>query len=129
MQLAFALLILLLLFKVFSVFKRSFSATSRVMSAQTVSQVKELINSKTVFVASKTYCPYCSSAKRLLEKAYPDAYILELDTIEDGDDIQAALQSISGQRTVPNIYIKGKHIGGNSDLQALGEKKIKELVA
>lgn len=27
------------------------------------------------------------------------------------------MQEISGQRTVPNIYIGKKHIGGNSDLQ------------
>lgn len=26
---------------------------------------------------------------------------------------------MSGQRTVPNSYIAQKHIGGNSDLQAL----------
>ena len=37
---------------------------------------------------------------------------------DDGSDIQAALQEISGQRTVPNIWIGQKHIGGNSDLQA-----------
>ena len=28
---------------------------------------------------------------------------------------------INGQRTVPNIYIKQKHIGGNSDLQSLSK--------
>lgn len=38
---------------------------------------------------------------------------------EDGNAIQDALQEISGQRTVPNIWIKQKHIGGNSDLQGL----------
>lgn len=43
---------------------------------------------------------------------------------EDGTDLQNALEEISGQRTVPNIYINKKHIGGNSDLQA---KKGKEL--
>lgn len=37
---------------------------------------------------------------------------------DDGAAIQDALQEISGQRTVPNIFIKQKHIGGNSDLQA-----------
>lgn len=31
--------------------------------------------------------------------------------------MQDALEGISGQRTVPNIYIKQKHVGGNSDLQ------------
>lgn len=38
--------------------------------------------------------------------------------IEDGAAIQSALQEISGQRTVPNIFISQKHIGGNSDLQS-----------
>lgn len=37
---------------------------------------------------------------------------------EDGSEIQEALLKISGQRTVPNIYIGQQHIGGNSDLEA-----------
>jgi glutaredoxin 3 len=38
--------------------------------------------------------------------------------IDDGSAIQAALKEINGQTSVPNIYIKQQHIGGNSDLQA-----------
>lgn len=30
----------------------------------------------------------------------------------DGDAIQAALLEWTGQRTVPNVFIGGKHIGG-----------------
>lgn len=30
----------------------------------------------------------------------------------DGADIQAALLEWTGQRTVPNVFIGGKHIGG-----------------
>jgi glutaredoxin 3 len=59
-------------------------------------------------------------------------YAIELDQVPDGSDIQAALADISGQRTVPNIYIGQKHIGGNSDLQAKsGELKalLKEVGA
>jgi len=37
---------------------------------------------------------------------------------DDGAAIQAALREINGQTSVPNIYIKKNHIGGNSDLQA-----------
>jgi glutaredoxin 3 len=37
---------------------------------------------------------------------------------DDGMAIQDALEEINGQRSVPNIYIKKQHIGGNSDLQA-----------
>jgi glutaredoxin 3 len=40
---------------------------------------------------------------------------------DDGAAIQDALEEINGQRSVPNIYIAQKHIGGNSDLQ--GKKK------
>lgn len=39
-------------------------------------------------------------------------------TIADGAALQDALEEITGQRSVPNIFIAQKHIGGNSDLQA-----------
>eukprot|EP00977_Amphora_coffeiformis_P027976 scaffold34676_cov176-Amphora_coffeaeformis.AAC.5 len=37
----------------------------------------------------------------------------------DGPKIQAELLRLTGQRTVPNIFVGGTHVGGNSDLQAL----------
>lgn len=48
-----------------------------------------------------------------------ESKVLELDTISHGSSIQNALQEMTGQRTVPNIFINQKHIGGNSDLQDL----------
>lgn len=42
--------------------------------------------------------------------------------IDDGSAMQDALQEITGQRTVPNIFIKQEHIGGNSDLQSKKQK-------
>lgn len=49
--------------------------------------------------------------------------------IDDGAELQNALEDISGQRTVPNVYIKQKHIGGNSDLQSLKSAgKLKALL-
>jgi len=38
--------------------------------------------------------------------------------LDDGAAIQDALEEITGQRSVPNIFIAQKHIGGNSDLQS-----------
>lgn len=50
--------------------------------------------------------------------------------IADGAAIQDALEGISGQRSVPNIYISKKHIGGNSDIQSLNNSgKLKSLLA
>lgn len=39
--------------------------------------------------------------------------------MDDGAEIQEALLELTGQRTVPNVFIGGQHIGGNSDVQAL----------
>ena len=68
---------------------------------------------------SKSYCPYCRATKQLLSSQGVKAYVIELDEVNDGDEIQSALADITGQRTVPNVFIGHKHIGGNSDLQAL----------
>ena len=45
--------------------------------------------------------------------------VVELDVLEEGDDMQDYLKTKTGQRTVPNIFIKSKHFGGNSELQKL----------
>lgn len=89
------------------------------VSAEVKAKVDQWIKEDHVFVASKSYCPYCRAAKQLLEKKGAKAHIEELDKIEDGSEIQEYLKEISGQSTVPNIYIDGKHIGGSSDLQSL----------
>lgn len=45
-------------------------------------------------------------------------YAIELDQVDDGSAIQSALGEMTGQTTVPSIFIAQKHIGGNSDLQS-----------
>jgi glutaredoxin 3 len=53
----------------------------------------------------------------------------DYSTTADEADVQAALLAITGQRTVPNIFINHKHIGGNSDLKALANSgKLKALL-
>lgn len=37
--------------------------------------------------------------------------------VDDGAAIQDALEDMTKQRSVPNIFIGKEHIGGNSDLQ------------
>ena len=41
--------------------------------------------------------------------------IVELDSLANGQLYQNALNQISGQRTVPNIFIGGQHLGGCDD--------------
>lgn len=56
--------------------------------------------------------------KKLLNSQGISAKVIELNQVDNGDDIQKALLVISGQRTVPNVFVKGKHFGGNDDTQA-----------
>lgn len=50
--------------------------------------------------------------------------------MKDGADIQAALATMTGQRTVPNVFIKGKHLGGcDSTLAAIADGSLKKLLA
>jgi glutaredoxin 3 len=59
-------------------------------------------------VFSKSYCPYCDSAKSALKKMGVDFKPIELDQIDEGSEMQAYLAQITGQRTVPNIFIRGE---------------------
>jgi len=68
-----------------------------------------------VMVYSKTYCPFCSEVKSLFTKMDVPAKVVELDTLADGDDVQAALQGVSGMRTVPQVFIGGSLVGGCDD--------------
>ncbi|XP_057442933.1 glutaredoxin [Lotus japonicus] len=77
-----------------------------------MNKAKELASSAPVFVFSKTYCGYCKRLKDLLTQLGATYKVIELDTERDGDGIQSALAEWTGQRTVPNVFIGGKHIGG-----------------
>ncbi|KAK9727979.1 Glutaredoxin [Basidiobolus ranarum] len=92
--------------------------------------VKKYIEDNVVMVFSKSYCPYCKKVKEALSKAYPNFTAIELDQLPDGSDIQATLLELSGQRTVPNIYIKGNHLGGCDDLlKAVDSGKLTEMLS
>lgn len=92
-------------------------------------EVQNLIDSNKILIFLKSYCPYCDSTKDLIKSLTPDFKVVELDTSVNGRTIQDALREMTGQSTVPNIFINRKHIGGNSDLQALqGAGKLKPLV-
>ncbi|RYP21373.1 hypothetical protein DL765_002274 [Monosporascus sp. GIB2] len=90
-------------------------------------KAQQLIDENGVAVFSKSYCPYCNATKQLLDSFGAKYYALELDQVSDGSAIQTALQEMTGQRTVPNVFINRKHIGGNSDVQA--REDLKDLLA
>jgi glutaredoxin 3 len=62
-------------------------------------------------------CPYCSMAEKLLNKRG----VTDIEKIRvDLDPIQREeMMRITGRRTVPQIYIGDRHVGGFDDLSAL----------
>lgn len=70
-----------------------------------------------VTVYSAPNCPYCVRAKKLLEtKNQP---FTEIDISEDASIRDEMIEKAAGRRTVPQIFIDERHIGGFDDLNAL----------
>ena len=91
--------------------------------------VQSLIDNNKVMIFSKSYCPFASKAKKLFTDAAVSGKIVELDQVAGGDAMQNTLKGLSGQRTVPNIYINGKHLGGCDDtVAAFQNGKMKEML-
>lgn len=65
-------------------------------------------------------CPYCVAAYRYLRevKGIDDGDIAEFDLSTD-TDARMELARVSGQRTVPQIWVHDQHVGGYDDLRAL----------
>lgn len=70
------------------------------------------ISEHTVIVWSKSYCPFCVKAKAALDAMEVDYLAVEIDRISEEKLIQNALNNKTGQRTVPNVFIDGEHVGG-----------------
>ena len=73
------------------------------------------------------WCPYCIAAKRLFNQKNVD--FEEIDVTGD-QKARVWLREVTGQRTVPQIFINGASIGGFSDAQALDRRgKLDELLS
>ena len=75
-----------------------------------------------VTIFSKTYCPFSLKAKHILRDAYtvtPAPHVVELNEHADGAALQQLLQKTTGRRTVPNVLVNGKSIGGGDEMEKL----------
>jgi glutaredoxin 3 len=72
-----------------------------------------------VQIYSKQQCPFCVRAKGLLAKkgvAYE-----EID-VENDDTTRAWLVETTGQRTVPQVFVDGRPLGGFTEVDALDKE-------
>lgn len=69
-----------------------------------------------VTIYTTGWCPYCARAKSLLSRK--GVSFDEID-VESAPEKRAEMQTRSGRRTVPQIFIGDRHVGGCDDLHAL----------
>ena len=62
-------------------------------------------------------CPYCIRAKQILKSKGVEQ--IEEVRVDTNPDERVKMMEITGQRTVPQIFIGDKHVGGCDDLMAL----------
>ena len=72
---------------------------------------------KNVEIYTGPLCAFCNFAKALLDKkgiSYKEIFIGD-----DTNKMEEMIKKSNGMRTVPQIFIDGKHIGDNDKLHAL----------
>ena len=75
---------------------------------------------KKVVIYTGPMCNYCSAAKHLLNKKKINYE--EIDIGYDDKKREEMLKKSNGAKTIPQIFIEEKHIGGYVELKALENK-------
>ena len=65
----------------------------------------------------KSWCPYCASARALLQSK--QATVQEIDIDAQPERRDEMIERSGGRWTVPQIFIGERHVGGSDDLHAL----------
>ena len=69
-----------------------------------------------VAIYTTNYCPFCAGAKAFLRSK--NVEFDEIDVTHD-ERLQEEVKRLTGRRTVPQIFIDGKSIGGFDDMRQL----------
>ncbi|XP_027189951.1 glutaredoxin-C5, chloroplastic isoform X1 [Cicer arietinum] len=130
----------------------SSSSSSSSFGSRLEETIKNTVAQNPVVVYSKSWCSYSSEVKSLFKKLGYQPLVLELDEMgiyfsihpfysnpnyclflnlfiflnfclgPQGPQLQKLLERLTGQYTVPNVFIGGKHIGGCTDTLKLYRK-------
>ena len=82
---------------------------------------------KKVVIYTGPMCAHCDWAKALLKRK--NIEFVEFNIRNDLTKMKEMLEKSNGSKTVPQIFIDDKHIGGNNELQLLEkEGKLNSLL-
>ncbi len=80
-------------------------------------QLSDVVTKHQVVVVSKPSCPFCRRVLSLLS-GYEGIDMVVLDASAN-PDWQRQNIALTSQRTVPSVFVNGKHIGGCDDTTAV----------
>ncbi|KAI9829826.1 MAG: hypothetical protein M1826_005403 [Phylliscum demangeonii] len=88
-------------------------------------ELGQILKRSPIIIFSKSYCRFSKRAKAILLAKYhivPPPFVVELDEHPLGAALQNELHRRTGRRTVPNVLISGKTIGGGDEVASLDAK-------
>jgi len=105
------------------------SSSSSSFGSRMEESIRKTVTENTVVIYSKTWCSYCTEVKTLFKRLGVQPLVVELDQLgPQGPQLQKVLERLTGQHTVPNVFVCGKHIGGCTDTVKLNRKGDLELM-
>eukprot|EP01090_Pellita_catalonica_P008182 TRINITY_DN1888_c0_g1_i2.p1 TRINITY_DN1888_c0_g1~~TRINITY_DN1888_c0_g1_i2.p1 ORF type:complete len:127 (-),score=17.86 TRINITY_DN1888_c0_g1_i2:160-540(-) len=78
--------------------------------------VKSQIQKNPVMIWSKTTCGYCTKVKTIFRVLEVPFSSFELDKTAHGTRFMKVLYALTKRNTVPNVFIKGRNVGGCDDV-------------
>lgn len=92
--------------------------------------VNKAIADNDVVVFSKTVCPHCKRAKAKLDELQIAYLTIEIDGLPRPAAVASALIQMTGRKTVPNVFVSGKSIGGADETVKMADAgALKQLLA
>eukprot|EP01138_Halocafeteria_seosinensis_P001102 gb/GECG01001127.1/.p1 GENE.gb/GECG01001127.1/~~gb/GECG01001127.1/.p1 ORF type:complete len:457 (+),score=41.24 gb/GECG01001127.1/:1-1371(+) len=85
----------------------------------TEATLESLIKEHPIVIFGTTTCPFTTHALDILESSGVPFKSFELNKLSNGSAIRKVVEAYTKYYTVPNIFVKGDHIGGCNELVAL----------
>ncbi|MEM8629751.1 MAG: glutaredoxin domain-containing protein, partial [Pseudomonadota bacterium] len=96
------------------------AAAAAAARPEALAEVRRLVGEAPVVMFSLEWCEFCWSVRKMFAAAGIDYRTVALDAAalqkdNEGGELRAALKEITGQPTIPQIFIGGTHIGGATE--------------
>ncbi len=83
--------------------------------AEVKAKVERMIKMKPALMFATTTCPFCEKARKEIRSMGAVMSEFDFDEEEDGMAVKAELIGITGQTSVPQVFIGGEFVGGCND--------------